>query len=699
MASITTNSSQKRSVTLEVWGQETDIANNRSRYSWKLKSSGDRDQYYYVMGRKFTVNVGGHQVAYYGADIQLFRDTVIGQGTTPWIGHNSDGSKTVSMSVTGAIYTHAVNVSASGSFTATRIPRAATVTGGSNFNDEQNPTINYSNPAGNAVQELVAGLYIGSTAMASYRGVSKTGTSYTFSLTEAERNILRNSTNTMSDPKQTVRFILRTKIGDVFYYSEVNRTGSVVNYNPSISPAYHWNNNASHVTLTGSNQKYIKGYSSMSVGLATANFVVRKGATKRTLSFSNSGVTKTANVTGAHVEMSLSGAVNNTALSVTGTDSRGKAVTAQTSTVQLVNFNRCTITKAEAYRTSGTGTTATLRVEGTWHDMSFGAKRNVIAAQYRWRHSGSSWSSWNNFPKWTTTGGKFVGIYDTGSWVFGTAYEVQFIARDTITAVESSVCSITSGEPTLALDTANKSLGVGLLPDAEKGSIRCKKVHSDYLLSGTRGIVTEGGLVVKGNATVNGSITVDGKGVPTYVASKHLNFNSVDGFIGIDNNSSSYLRTPTYGLIPHRSGVHGNIGTTAWRFNECYINYGNFTSVSINGAKVQHAYGSSEIKMGHTHFGNPIYARSFSVSGNGTTQGSVYIPMNLAGIHDIIDVQITAYTDNYTRLVQVPFSDFDPDWSITALVENPKTSGSNGVRVYTRRRSLSWIHVTVYYSK
>lgn len=679
MASIRTNTIQYRNLILEVWNQENDIPNNRSRYSWKLTAGGSDPQVgWWVYGRKFEVTIGGHKVLNHTGDMQLTLNRVVGAGTTPWIGHSTDGSKTVSMHVIGAIYTHAQNVSASGSFTASRIPRAATVTGGTNFNDEQNPTINYSNPAGNAVQELVAALYIGSTAMAHYRGVNKTGTSYTFSLTESERNVLRNSTSTMSDPKQSVRFILRTKIGDVFYYSEISRIGSVVNYNPSIGPAYHWNSNASHVSLTGSNQKYIKGYSPMSVGLTVSNFVVRKGATKRTLSFSNSGVTKSANASGTHVEMSLSGAVNNSALSVTGTDSRGKAVTAQTSTVQLVDFNRCTITKAEAYRTSGTGTTAMLRVEGTWHDMSFGSQRNTIGAQYRWRHIGGSWSGWNNFPKWTTSGGKFVGIYDTGSWTFGTAYEVQFIARDTITAVESVVYQINSGEPTLALDTVNKALGVGVIPTNEKGSVSANIVNA-------KTIKLNGGTIPASNTMV------------TKVAGTNVGFDTVGGYAGFSG--GSYIRMPGTGLLPSKGGVSGYIGTSGWKFQECNIQTGNFDGLYAKGVAMNFKYENGEKWTGDYWIdGKPIYVKCWRGTGNNTANTSFYTSANVGNIDVVIDYHATCYCESSSRVIRLPFFDFDPNWGTTILFENPMT-GTNGFRIYTRNRKISSYFIFMYYTK
>ena len=110
------------------------------------------------------------------------------------ITHNADGTAgNVGFQLNGSVYTNRTN-SYTGSISLTRIPRQANLTSAPDFNDEANPTINYSNPAGNSVSSLDACISLtGSRDDVGYRAVSKTGTSYTFNLTEAERNVLRGA--------------------------------------------------------------------------------------------------------------------------------------------------------------------------------------------------------------------------------------------------------------------------------------------------------------------------------------------------------------------------------------------------------------------------------------------------------------------------------------------------------------------------
>ena len=96
------------------------------------------------------------------------------------------------------------------------IPREAKITSAPDFTDMDNPTIGYSNPAGNAVDALYACITItGEKDDIPYRAIPKTGSSYTFPLTEAERNVLRANTHGLT---RTVFFLVRTTIGGIDHW-------------------------------------------------------------------------------------------------------------------------------------------------------------------------------------------------------------------------------------------------------------------------------------------------------------------------------------------------------------------------------------------------------------------------------------------------------------------------------------------------
>ena len=190
----------------------------------------------------------GHAITY-NSDTVLFDQTV----TIP---HNADGKKTIYVS---AYISHARFNSSSQGFNValTDIPRQATLTSAPNFKDTDNPTISYNNPAGNAVTSLQACISLnGSNADVAYRDISKTGSSYTFNLTQAERNTLLASIPSANN--RSVVFIIKSVIGGVTYYSSKSVTFSIVNANPTITGASYKDVNSTTTAITGNNRKIIQ---------------------------------------------------------------------------------------------------------------------------------------------------------------------------------------------------------------------------------------------------------------------------------------------------------------------------------------------------------------------------------------------------------------------------------------------------------
>ena len=189
--------------------------------------------------------------------------------------HNSDGSfpgRSVSFSTNDYIMG---SKSGSGTISGVAsIPRQANISTAPNFNDEQNPTITYSNPAGYSVTELDACISLtGSKDDIPYRHISRGDTSYTFNLTEDERNILRKATTSNS---RTVYFYVRTIIGSATYYSKIAKTFSIINANPDFNDFVFEDINEQTLVLTGDNQSVIAGYSDVKVTIPVSNKATAK---------------------------------------------------------------------------------------------------------------------------------------------------------------------------------------------------------------------------------------------------------------------------------------------------------------------------------------------------------------------------------------------------------------------------------------
>lgn len=290
--------------------------------------------------------------------------------------HNANGTKsiTISVNVGGDV------MSASGSATVNldTIPRQASITAAPNFNDEENPTISYNNPAGNSVTKLQACIsFTGAQADISYRDIPKTGSSYTFELTDAERDILRNSIPNSNS--RTVNFYVRTVLNNSTYYSYTERTLTIINGNPTLSAAVE-DSNSKTIALTGDSSKLIKYYSTASYNIAAAAV---KGATLSSTSATHSGITKTT-ATG------IFSFVENGTFTFTAKDSRGNVSNA-TVTKSVVDYIKLSTNLSVKVTVDGN---ATLKVSGNYFNGNFGATANTIALQYRYKLKNGTYGNW-----------------------------------------------------------------------------------------------------------------------------------------------------------------------------------------------------------------------------------------------------------------------------------------------------------------
>ena len=246
------------------------------------------------------------------------------------LGHNSAGAANIDVSGGISAY-QSGRSSGSQTWSLPTIPRNASITGGSStINDTQNPTLNWSNPAGNAITTLQVGLYnsAGTIAAFPYTNVSKTASSYTINLSEAQRNVIRGwAANSKSI---TVRMYLRNVIGGVDERPYRNLKVNIINGEPTFSNFTYQDTNAATVAVTGNNQVLIQNKSTLHATVSVANrAIANKQATMKTYSFTVGGYSASSNwsnsanvVHNVGVVSDVSGVQN---LSARALDSRGNS--------------------------------------------------------------------------------------------------------------------------------------------------------------------------------------------------------------------------------------------------------------------------------------------------------------------------------------------------------------------------------------
>lgn len=433
MASVQTYSVGGRYLRLTVVEESYSIANNTSTVRWTLESIGGSANYYSIYNWGVWVNgqtiYGQQTTAWNSYAFPAAKGSTTGTITIP---HNADGSASnVGFTLKGSVVNnldHAFN----GSISLTKIPRAATLTAAPHFNDEENPTITYSNPAGSAVESLQACIAneAGTVVYADYRDIPINDTSYTFELTDEERNNLRWAT--INSPNLTVKFYVTTVIGGNTYYSTLDKIMTITNAEPTLVVSAKDVGTASTV-LTGNDQVIIKGFNYVSVSQVASAY---KGAS-----------IKSHKITcGGQVINAASGSFNGIEsgdITFTATDSRGYSVV-KTVSLGIIDYIKLTC-NIDVKNPNAEGKT-TVKINGNYFNGSFGAQNNTLTIEYRIKKNNDSYGEWKAVTA-SISGNTYSVSFDEIGLDYRAAYTFQARAKDKIftdyiTSIEKKVKSI-----------------------------------------------------------------------------------------------------------------------------------------------------------------------------------------------------------------------------------------------------------------
>jgi len=449
-----TTSNQYIKYRIVVTENSTSIPNNTSSVNVKVQAWRTNQGYTTDAAGTCYVNIDGTNYSNsweYGDKPLTYNSYTVLFDKTVTITHNADGSKKIYVS---AYINHGRFSSNSQGFNVTlsTIPRQANLTSAPNFYDTDNPTINYSNPAGNAVSSLQACISLtGSAADVPYRDISKTGTSYTFNLTQAERNTLLAATpnsNTLS-----VRFYVKTVLAGQTYYSILTRTMTVKNANPTITGSSYSDTNSTTTAITNNNQQIIQGQSTVSFKFTS--LAALKYATLSKVEITVNAVKVTSNLSGSSVSNKTVsfGTINsssNLSASIKLTDSRGNTTTKSLNITILawslpsaiISLSRKSNYYDETYLTVNA-------------DYSSLDNKNSITIQYQYKEtSGSTWSALTTIQDEVT---ETISLDNTKSFDF------KIIVADRIgSTTYNAVLQI--GIPIIYFDRLLRSVGIGTIP-------------------------------------------------------------------------------------------------------------------------------------------------------------------------------------------------------------------------------------------
>lgn len=459
--SFNTTGYQGRYLTFSWSVSSQSVANNTTTIAWTLKGAGTAQSSWYRSGN-FKVVINGSTVYSSSTRIQLYDGTLVASGNFTMT-HDTAGNKTFSASAEAGIYTVAVNCSGSGSFTLPQIARAAKITAAPNFTDIENPTISYQNAAGNSVTSLQACISLtGSTDNISYRDIPKTGTSYTFQLTEAERNVLRAATpnsNTLS-----VIFYIKTVISGQTFYETATRTMTIVNAAPTMANPTYQDSNSTTTAITGNNQKIIQKHSSLTIAIPAAT--AQKYAAISKYQVTINGVTREQAAAG-NMSWGVLDVSSNITATVKAIDSRGNSVTKSMQiTVEAWQQPYAVISCA---RENNFYTDTVLNVSPTVSSLS-GQNSATISEQHK-KTTDSAYSTPASVSANTDTTLQLDNHYD---------WNVKIIVSDRLASTTYNI-TVQKGMPIVYFDRLKSSIGFNCFP-AKEDSVESQGLALDDVI-------------------------------------------------------------------------------------------------------------------------------------------------------------------------------------------------------------------------
>lgn len=446
------------------WSQTSQsVANNTTSISWSAGintgTSTSHDDYYSKAVKIKEIWINGTKVYAGGTWSQIHQgnDYQLTSGTLD-IPHNNDGSKSFSISISAWTYSSS-NYSGEDTFTLNNIARKATINSATDFNDEGNPVITYTNNAGNSVTTLQACIALTessaqSNPIISYRDISKTGSSYTFNLTSSEREALRNAMSTQKT--RNVWFFVKTILGGNTFYSYKIAQLSIVNANPFIDTIDYADINSSTSGFTGNDHVIIQGLSRLQFQMWDIEAL--KGATLTTLSVNVNGDVRTTPFTGTGItsatynynEVDVS---ENTTAVLTLTDSRGNSTSYNVSlTIWEYDTPTAIIT---TYRENNFYTESHIKVDARYSSLN---NLNTISIKYRIKKSTE-----NTWGSWTTISDNVEADFNADNQY---AWDVQVELEDAMESVMTYTLTkaLDVGIPIVFYDVVKRSVGINKLP-------------------------------------------------------------------------------------------------------------------------------------------------------------------------------------------------------------------------------------------
>ena len=550
----------------------------KSYIDWTLSSVGGEVNYYSTGPTAVYIN---HTNVYYkdrvSWDSKVFPAAKGSVSGTLAVEHDANGKKTIAVGLETAIY---YGSSSTKRYTVNNwildsIARGVTILSApSTFTDQSIPTVTYSNPMGNDVQSLEICIADASgSVVASYRAISKTGDSYTF--TSSDMNILRQATAGSS--LFGGMFIIRATMADGKEYSDnktftfsLTQNSSTV---PTVSMTLSPDNSSLPSTLSG---VYIQGKSKIK---ATISATAKNGASISSYSVNLEGV----NHSSASNVITTPAPISSGTISLVGSavDSRGFTGNV-TEKITVTEYSKPLVIPASdetailCYRGDGNGkrvgnsTSVWIKVGASHYNLG---GKNGCSIKWRRKLASASWGSqsWSTL----TTTSNYANLV-SGTFDLDKSYTIQIKAEDDIGEYNIKEFDVPTQDVALHLGHGGKNVSIGEFCDYSEqytfrssweaffangihGSIYPEEASGDLLefaLSCQRGLVPFYTTTSTTNIPTNGG----------YAYAMGFVLTRKDG-VGANRQTNIFLMEPATGTFAINNYHYESGGWQGWKFH------------------------------------------------------------------------------------------------------------------------------------
>lgn len=393
MKDIYANAPSGWSACLSLYDDGVSINNNTTNIKFVFKVKKDSGSY----TGTFPGSVNVTQT-YYRSDNETFLGSLVSSGSTTYTINDEEYTEVFSQNLTvkhddteGDAY---IRISFSfttndGEISFTEesyeyalpiIIRQALISSATNFTENENPTIKYSNP--NDATKLEACIsFTGGNDDIKYRSIPDDGRTYTFNLTAAEKQTLINAVTKGTSIK--VRFYIKSYNAGKTFWSYTEATFSLSDALPYIQPVVVDMNSTTNA-LTGDVNTFVKYFSDAA---AQVNATAKMGASIVSQKITNGNIVKNQDIA------QFTG-VESPKFVFSATDSRSNTAT-KTINVPMVDYIKLTCNQKAEIRMDGeTSAAIKLEISGNYFNQSFGAVSNTLKIEVRHTQNDGYMGEW-----------------------------------------------------------------------------------------------------------------------------------------------------------------------------------------------------------------------------------------------------------------------------------------------------------------